>query len=112
MDIGGLRPVAAQHVAEVLGIPVENINPQVGDTETIGYTSMTGGSGGAFKTGWASYEAAQDVKRQLLMRPQRPSESVCDSSVSCVLQRPPDAALGIFGAIFVCGLLRLSLIHI
>ena len=38
MDIGGLRPVAAQHVAEVLGIPVENINPQVGDTETIGYT--------------------------------------------------------------------------
>ena len=68
MDIGGLRPVAAQHVAEVLGIPIEDINPQVGDTETIGYTSMTGGSGGAFKTGWASYEAAQDVKRQLLQR--------------------------------------------
>ena len=68
MDIGGLRPVAAQHVAEVLGIPVENINPQVGDTDTIGYTSMTGGSGGAFKTGWASYEAAQDVKRQMLER--------------------------------------------
>jgi CO/xanthine dehydrogenase Mo-binding subunit len=29
---------------------------------------MTGGSGGAFKTGWASYEAAQDVKRQMLER--------------------------------------------
>ena len=29
---------------------------------------MTGGSGGAFKTGWASYEAAQDVKRQMIKR--------------------------------------------
>ena len=68
MDIGGLRPAAAQQAAEVLGIPAENIHPQVGDTETIGYTSMTGGSGGAFKTGWASYEAAQDVKRQMIQR--------------------------------------------
>ena len=68
MDIGGTRPAAAQQFAEVLGIPVESVNPQVGDTEAIGYTSMTGGSGAAFKTGWASYEAAQDVKRQMLAR--------------------------------------------
>ncbi len=68
MDIGGTRPAAAQQLAEVLGIPVEDVNPQVGDTDAIGYTSMTGGSGAAFKTGWASYEAAQDVKRQMLDR--------------------------------------------
>ena len=68
MDIGGTRPAAAQQFAEVLGIPVEDVNPQVGDTEAIGYTSMTGGSGAAFKTGWASYEAAQDVKRQMISR--------------------------------------------
>ena len=68
MDIGGTRPAAAQQFAEVLGIPVEDVNPQVGDTDTIGYTSMTGGSGAAFKTGWASYEAAQDVKRQMIDR--------------------------------------------
>ena len=68
MDIGGLRPVAAQHVAEVLGIPVEDVNPQVGDTDTIGWTSITGGSGGAFKTGWASYEAANDIKEQMCQR--------------------------------------------
>ena len=68
MDIGGLRPVAAQHLSEVLGIPVEEVNPQVADTDSIGYTSMTGGSGAAFKTGWASYEAAQDVKRQMIDR--------------------------------------------
>ena len=29
---------------------------------------MTGGSGAAFKTGWASFEAAQDVKRQMIER--------------------------------------------
>ncbi len=68
MDIGGTRPAAAQQFAEVLGIPVEHVNPQVGDTDAIGYTSMTGGSGAAFKTGWASYEAAQDVKRQMIGR--------------------------------------------
>jgi xanthine dehydrogenase molybdenum-binding subunit len=78
MDIGGLRPAAAQQAAEVLGIPVENIHPQVGDTETIGYTSMTGGSGGAFKTGWASYEAAQDVKRQMIQRAAEVWESSLD----------------------------------
>jgi len=68
MDIGGARTASAQQFAEVLGIPVEDVNPQVGDTESIGYTSMTGGSGVAFKTGWACYEAAQDVKRQMTDR--------------------------------------------
>ena len=32
---------------------------------------MTGGSGVAFKTGWASYEAAQDVKQQMINRAAR-----------------------------------------
>ncbi len=68
VDIGGSRPAVAQQFAEVLGIPVEDINPQVADTDSIGYTSNTGGSGVAFKTGWAAYEAAQDVKRQLITR--------------------------------------------
>ena len=68
VDIGGSRPAAAQQFAEVLGIPAEDVNPQVGDTESIGYTSMTGGSGVAFKTGWACYEAGQDVKRQMMER--------------------------------------------
>ncbi|MBH51555.1 MAG: oxidoreductase [Chloroflexi bacterium] len=67
-DIGGTRTVAAMHVAEVLGIPVENINPSVGDTDSIGYTSQTGGSSVAYKTGWSSYEAAQDVKKKMIER--------------------------------------------
>ena len=68
VDIGGTRPAAAQQLAEVLGIPVEDVNPHIGDTEEIGYTSMTGGSGAAFKTGWASYEAGQDIKQQMIDR--------------------------------------------
>ena len=67
-DIGGSRAVAAMHVAEVLGIAAEDVRPQVGDTNSIGFTSMTGGSGVAFKTGWASYEAAQEIKKQMVER--------------------------------------------
>ena len=68
VDIGGTRPAAAQQFAEVLGIPAEDVNPQVGDTESIGYTDLTGGSSVAFKTGWACYEAGQDVKQQMMER--------------------------------------------
>ncbi|MBM3943292.1 MAG: xanthine dehydrogenase family protein molybdopterin-binding subunit [SAR202 cluster bacterium] len=67
-DIGGSRAAISQQFAEVLGIPVEDIRPQVGDTATIGFTSNTGGSSVTFKTGWAAYEAAQDVKRQMTER--------------------------------------------
>ena len=68
VDIGGSRTAIAQQFAEVLGIPVENVNPMVGDTDTIGYTSVTGGSGVAFKSGWAAHEAAMDVMQQLIVR--------------------------------------------
>ena len=67
-DIGGSRTVAAMHVAEVLGLPAEDVHPQVADTDSVGFTSTTGGSSVAFKTGWASYEAAQDVKSQMIAR--------------------------------------------
>jgi CO/xanthine dehydrogenase Mo-binding subunit len=70
-DIGGSRVAVAQQLAEVLGIAAEDVHPQVGDTESVGFTSMTGGSGVAFKTGWASYEAGLDVKRQMMERTAR-----------------------------------------
>ena len=67
-DIGGSRTSAAMHVAEVLEIPVEDVRPAVADTDSVGYTSTTGGSSATFKTGWACWEAAQDVKRKLVQR--------------------------------------------
>ena len=71
VDIGGTRTAVSQQFAEVLGIPVEDVMPQIGDTDSIGYTSNTGGSSVAFKSGYAAYEAAHDVKRQLIERAAR-----------------------------------------
>ena len=68
VDIGGSRTAVSQQLAEVLGLPVEDVIPQVADTDTIGYTSNTGGSGVAYKSGWAAHDAANDVKRQLVQR--------------------------------------------
>jgi len=68
VDIGGSRTAVAQQLAEVLGIPVTDVFPEVGDTDSIGYTSLTAGSGVAFKTGWAVYEAGHDIIRQLIQR--------------------------------------------
>ena len=67
-DIGGSRVVVAMQMAETLGIPVEDVRPQVADTDSVGYTSVTGGSGVAFKTGVACIEAAKDMKQQMAGR--------------------------------------------
>jgi xanthine dehydrogenase molybdenum-binding subunit len=67
-DIGGTRTSIAMQLAEALGIRAEDVRPVVGDTETVGYTDVTGGSRVTFATGWAAYEAAQDIKRQMIAR--------------------------------------------
>ena len=67
-DIGGTRTSVAMQLAEVLGIRAEDVRPVVGDTETIGYSDVTGGSRVTFATGWAAYEAGQDIKRQMIAR--------------------------------------------
>jgi len=61
----------AIQVAEVLGIPAEDVLPTVGDTDSVGYTSLSAGSGATFKSGWACYEAANDIKQQLIQRAAR-----------------------------------------
>jgi CO/xanthine dehydrogenase Mo-binding subunit len=67
-DIGGTRTSIAMQAAEVLGIPAEDVRPTVVDTDSVGFTAVTGGSRVTFATGWAAYEAAQDVTRQLKER--------------------------------------------
>ena len=67
-DIGGTRASIAMQAAEVLGIPSEDIRPSVVDTDSIGYTAVTGGSRTTFATGWAAYEAAQSIKQQVIER--------------------------------------------
>ena len=67
-DIGGTRASISMQAAEVLGIPAEDVLPTVVDTDSVGYTAVTGGSRTAFATGWAAYEAANDVARQMTER--------------------------------------------
>ena len=67
-DIGGTRASIAMQAAEVLGIPAEDVRPSVADTDSVGYTFLTGGSRTTFATGWAAYDCAQDIKRQMIDR--------------------------------------------
>lgn len=58
-DIGGSRASIAMQLAESLGIQADMINPQVADTDSVGYNDGTGGSRVTFATGYAAYELGQ-----------------------------------------------------
>ncbi len=68
VDIGGTRAAIAQQTAETLGIAYEDVKPTVVDTDSIGYTFITGGSRTCFATGLAAINAAEDVKAQMVER--------------------------------------------
>lgn len=70
-DIGGSRASLAMQAAEVLGIRAEQVNPSVVDTDSVGYTGVTGGSRTTFATGYAVHDAAQAVLAQLKERAAR-----------------------------------------
>ena len=67
-DIGGTRASIAMQLAETLGIAAEAVIPQVVDTDSVGFTNVTGGSRTAFAGGWAAHEAALDLRQQLAER--------------------------------------------
>ncbi|HUE75918.1 MAG TPA: xanthine dehydrogenase family protein molybdopterin-binding subunit [Chloroflexota bacterium] len=67
-DIGGTRTSIAMQAAEILGIPAEDVRPSVVDTDSIGFTAVTGGSRTTFATGIAAIEAARDVVFQMCER--------------------------------------------
>lgn len=67
-DIGGTRTSIAMQAAEVLGIPAEDVHPSVPDTDSIGFTGVTGGSRTTYTTGLAAYNAAQKLVDELKER--------------------------------------------
>jgi CO/xanthine dehydrogenase Mo-binding subunit len=67
-DIGGSRASMAMMVAEVLGVPFENVRPVVGDTTAIGFSASTGGSRVTFAGGMAVTQSAQKVVEELKKR--------------------------------------------
>ena len=58
----------AMMAAEVLGVPIEHVRPIVGDTASIGFSHLTGGSRVTFATGMAVTQAAERVVDQLKQR--------------------------------------------
>ncbi len=68
VDIGGTRASIAQQAAETLGIAYEDVKPTVVDTDSIGFTFITGGSRTSFATGIAAIEASESIKVQLVAR--------------------------------------------
>ncbi|HHY56691.1 MAG TPA: xanthine dehydrogenase family protein molybdopterin-binding subunit [Chloroflexi bacterium] len=67
-DIGGSRASIAMQLAETLGIPYEDIRPQVVGTASVGYNDVTGGSRTTFGTGWAVYEVGQKLLEEMRVR--------------------------------------------
>ncbi len=67
-DIGGTRTSVAMQLAETLGIAAEAVHPKVVDTDSVGYTDVTGGSRTTFATGLAAYEVGLDLRKQLCQR--------------------------------------------
>jgi len=64
-DIGGTRTSIAMQLAETLGIAAEDVRPQVADTDSVGYTFLTGGSRVTFATGLAAYKLGLDLIEQM-----------------------------------------------
>jgi CO/xanthine dehydrogenase Mo-binding subunit len=67
-DIGGSRAGMAMMAAEVFGITAEDVRPSVVDTESVGYTDVTGGSRTTYATGYAVWKAAMSMVDELKTR--------------------------------------------
>ena len=68
VDIGGSRTAVAMQAAEILGIKAEDVSPTVVDTDTIGWTGVTGGSRTAFDTGLVAIQASEEIIRLMKAR--------------------------------------------
>ncbi|MEZ5908968.1 MAG: xanthine dehydrogenase family protein molybdopterin-binding subunit [Hyphomicrobiaceae bacterium] len=80
-DIGGLRASLAMMAAEKLGIDYERIRTIMGDTASLGFNFLTGGSRSTFASGMATVEAAQQVTREMCARAARLWEIAADAVV-------------------------------
>jgi CO/xanthine dehydrogenase Mo-binding subunit len=67
-DIGGLRASLAMVAADELGIPYDKVRPIIGDTGSVGFNFLTGGSRSAFSGSMAIVEAAKQIKTELRAR--------------------------------------------
>jgi CO/xanthine dehydrogenase Mo-binding subunit len=71
VDVGGTRASLAMQLAESLGVDVERVRPHIVDTDSVGYTAVTGGSRTTFAGGIAAYELGQNIRKALVERAAR-----------------------------------------
>ena len=64
-DIGGTRTSLAMQLAESLGIDTFDINPQVADTESVGYNDVTGGSRTTYSGGIVVVKLAEKLVKEM-----------------------------------------------
>ena len=67
-DIGGSRASMCMMAAEELGVDIDSIRVQIGDTGQLGFNFLTGGSRATFSSGMATVEAAREVIREACKR--------------------------------------------
>jgi CO/xanthine dehydrogenase Mo-binding subunit len=67
-DIGGSRASLCMMAAEELGVDIDRIRAQIGDTGQLGFNFLTGGSRATFSSGMATVEAARELIREACKR--------------------------------------------
>jgi CO/xanthine dehydrogenase Mo-binding subunit len=67
-DIGGLRASLCMMASEELAVPLDKIRVQIGDTNSLGYNFLTGGSRATFSSGMATVEAAREIIKESCKR--------------------------------------------
>jgi CO/xanthine dehydrogenase Mo-binding subunit len=67
-DIGGLRASLCMMAAEELGVPMDKIRVAIGDTNSLGYNFLTGGSRATFSSGMATVEASRELIKEACKR--------------------------------------------
>jgi len=67
-DIGGLRASLCMMAAEELGVPMDKIRVVIGDTNSLGYNFLTGGSRSTFSSGMATVDAARQLIKEACKR--------------------------------------------
>jgi CO/xanthine dehydrogenase Mo-binding subunit len=67
-DIGGSRASMVNIVAEMLGIDYRNVQALIGDTSSVGFSALTGGSRATFAAGMVATKATEQVITVLRQR--------------------------------------------
>jgi len=67
-DLSGTRISLAMQAAEALGIDVEQVNPAVSDTQSIGFSLPTVGSRTTYGTGTVVCQVAEEILKQMCER--------------------------------------------